>query len=270
MTEEAFFSKTFLERRSVRVYEDRPVPGEYRDAVLRAAMRAPTAGNLMLYSIIEVRDEALKRRLSETCDNQPFIAKAPWVLVFLADYARTMDYFHRGGVGDWNRERGAVPSEPREADLLLACCDALIAAQSAASAAESLGLGSCYIGDVMENWEIHKQLLDLPRWTFPIAMLCIGYPAESQRLRPQPERLPADFVVHSDRYRRLSGEELDRMYPEETRHFRGQNGARTPAQALFQRKFSSDFSVEMRRSVRAMLAEWCGREPIVAESADMV
>lgn len=260
MTEEAFFSKTFLERRSVRIYDDRPVPRELRDAVLQAAMRAPTAGNMMLYSIIEVEDGALKQRLSETCDHQPFIAKAPLVLVFLADYARTMDYFDRGGALNSSRESGGLPCEPQEADLLLACCDALVSAQSAASAAESLGLGSCYIGDVMENWELHKSLFALPRWTFPIAMLCIGYATESQRLRPQPERLPQDFVVHKNRYRRLLDDELERMYPEEKRRFNGQNGIHTPAQALYARKFSSDFSVEMRRSVRAMLAEWRGQD----------
>ena len=58
-------------------------------------MRAPTAGNLMLYSIIEIEDQALKDRLAVTCDDQPFIAKAPWVLVFVADFQKWMDLFAR-------------------------------------------------------------------------------------------------------------------------------------------------------------------------------
>jgi nitroreductase len=64
-------------------------------------MRAPTAGNLMLYSIIEVEDQALKERLALTCDNQPFIAKAPWVLIFVADYQKWIDLFEHCRVDQW-------------------------------------------------------------------------------------------------------------------------------------------------------------------------
>ena len=69
-----------------------------KQAILHSAMRAPTAGNMMLYSIIEVADQALKDRLAETCDHQPFIAKAPWVLVFVADLQKWTDLFAAAGV----------------------------------------------------------------------------------------------------------------------------------------------------------------------------
>jgi nitroreductase len=75
-------------RRSVRKYSNRPIPSKEKKQILHATLRAPTAGNMMLYSIIEIESQDLKDQLAVTCDNQPFIAKAPWMLLFLADYQR--------------------------------------------------------------------------------------------------------------------------------------------------------------------------------------
>jgi len=251
------FNQVFNQRRSVRAYEDRPVPPEVRESVLSAALRSPTAGNLMLYSILEIEDTGLKARLAETCDHQPFIARAPWVLVFLADYARVYGYFRHHGVPEWCAERGEIFLHPQESDLLLAACDALIAAQSAACAAESLGLGSCYIGDIMENGETHRELLGLPTYVFPITMLCVGYPTERQKTRPQPPRLPKDLVVSRERYHALSPSDYDRMYSGDGYG----NAAPTeiadnPGKALYARKFASGYSEEMRRSVQEFLKDW--------------
>ena len=80
-----------MHRRSVRSYDPTPLSQEDKDTILQAAMRAPTAGAMMLYSIIEVEEQALKDRLAETCDHQPFIAPAPYVLLCLADYQRGME-----------------------------------------------------------------------------------------------------------------------------------------------------------------------------------
>ncbi len=251
------FSKTFLERKSVRAYEERPLPADLKARVLEAALRAPTAGNMMLYSILDIEDQGLKARLAETCDHQPFIAKAPWVLVFLADYARMMAFFEASGVGERCRRESTVFMKPRESDLLLACCDALVAAQTAVCAAESLGIGSCYIGDVMENWETHRELLSLPRYTFPIAMLCLGYPTAQQAVRAQPARLPAKVIIQKNKYALPSAEALAKLYAGEGfAAFTPTAAADNPGQALYKRKFSADFSIEMRRSVAAMLEDW--------------
>jgi FMN reductase (NADPH)/FMN reductase [NAD(P)H] len=214
---------------------------------------------MMLYTILEIEDQALKERLAVTCDHQPFIARAPWVLVFLADYARMMAHFEASGVPERRAREGKPFIAPRESDLLLACSDALIAAQTAAVAAESLGLGSCYIGDVMENWETHRELLALPRYTFPIAMLCFGWPTEQQAARRQPARLPKDIVVQRNRYAMPSEGTLAALYSGEGYgDFVPTPAADNGGQALYARKFSADFSKEMRRSVAAMLEDWRG------------
>jgi nitroreductase len=251
-----------LNRRSVRVYEDRPIGDDEKDQILSAAFRAPTAGNLMLYSIVEVKDQATKDRLAVTCDNQPFIAKAPLVLLFLADYQRWYDTFVLAGVPEACREKGEPMRRPEEGDLFLACCDALIAAQTTVVAAESLGIGSCYIGDIMENYEIHRGLFNLPQYVFPIALVCFGYPTQQQKERPQPTRYGREYVVFADRYRRLSAEELTAMHQAKQERMlpatEGASGARNVGQAVYTRKFSADYSKEMRRSVRAMLKVWTG------------
>ena len=127
------------QRKSVRVYEDRPVEQKVKQAVLEAAVQAPTAGNMALYTILDITDQAIKDKLAVSCDNQPFIATAPMVLIFCADYRRWYDVFCK-----------YVPEvrKPDLRDLFLAQADTLIAAQNAVAAAHSLGLGSCYIGDI--------------------------------------------------------------------------------------------------------------------------
>lgn len=251
------FDTLFIRRKSVRAYEDRPIEEAVRERVLEAILRAPSAGALMLYSVLEIEEQALKEGLAETCDHQPFIARAPWVLIFLADYRRMIDYFDHFGVMEWVDRTERRRSTPRESDLLLASCDALIAAQTAAMAAESLGLGSCYIGDIMENWETHRELLSLPRYTFPIAMLCLGYPTRQQRERHLTPRLPSSMVIMKNGYRRASAAELETMYSGEGYDaFTPKNDIENAAQALYDRKFGAGFSEEMRRSVESMLKDW--------------
>ena len=189
-------------RTSTRVFAPTPITPAEKSAILSAAFRAPTAGNMMLYSIVDVTDQAVKDRLAVTCDDQPFIAKAPLVLVFLADFQKWVDIFAASHV---ERVEVAHPRlTPELGDLMLACSDALIAAQNAVVAAESLGIGSCYIGDVLENAEIHAELLGLPQHTLPIAMLVFGRPVSARK----PVVRFAEHVVHENRYRRLTPSEI--------------------------------------------------------------
>jgi FMN reductase (NADPH)/FMN reductase [NAD(P)H] len=239
--------ETIHNRKSTRAFEPQPVPPAVRDQLIQATMRAPTAGNMMLYSIIEVQDQALKDQLVETCDNQPFIAEAPLVLLFLADYQRWFDYFHHAGVKEHLLDAGQEIITPQPGDLMLAACDALIAAQTAVLAAEALGLSSCYIGDILENYETHIEMFDLPPYALPVALLCIGYPTEAERKRQKTTRFGEEFILFHDRYRRLSDEDFGRMFGEQA------VGEDSPGVMVYRRKYSAGFSIEMRRSVQAML-----------------
>lgn len=242
-------------RCSTRAYSDEPITAEEKRAVLHAAMRAPTAGNMMLYSIIEIESQELKDRLAITCDDQPFIARAPWVLVFVADMQKWIDLFVSSDVGAVEGVEHRLAPGP--GDLCLAFSDALIAAQNAVIAAESLGIGSCYIGDVLENAETHCTLLSLPPHAMPAAMLCFGRPLSARTPVPRMEK----HVVMRDKYRRLTEAELAETSAELGRRYAPHGlppGIDNYPQALYRRKYTSAFMREMNRSVTWWLKRWCG------------
>lgn len=253
--------KTILERASLRKYADRPIDPAHRELILKSAWRAPTAGNMMLYSVIEVTDQRIKDTLAETCDHQPFIAKAPMVLVFLADVTRWYDYYEACGVMEWQRSQGKPYEGPDEADFLLACNDAIIAAQNTVIAAESLGIGSCYIGDIMERYETHRELFHLPEYTFPVCMLCYGYYPGGRK--PETRwRLDERYILHENRYQRVSPQGLREMleksgfkYPEDNRY-----GAQNFGQYHYSMKMGAPFKREMARSIRAAMKHWRGKK----------
>lgn len=232
--------KGLLERKSVRVYTDQEISQENKRMILQAAMEAPTAGNQQLYTILDITDQRLKDRLAVTCDNQPFIAQAKLVLIFCADCQKWYDAYLEGG---------CVTRKPGVGDLMLAVTDAAIAAQNAVTAAESLGIGSCYIGDVMEQREVHRELFKLPEYVFPAVMLVFGYPTEQQKERRKPERCDLDDIVCKNVYERKDGAKLRRLFHKkyEGRTFEDW------IQAFCTRKYNSDFSREMTRSVEQYL-----------------
>ena len=228
------------DRKSVRAYLEKPIAPDDKRAILEAACAAPTAGNQQLYTILDITDQKLKDTLAETCDHQPFIAQAPLVLIFCADCQKWYDAFAAGG---------CQPRKPGVGDLLLACSDANIAAQNAVTAAWSLGIGSCYIGDVMEQCETHRQLLNLPDYVFPAAMVVFGYPTAQQQSREKPRRRALPYMVHENGYRRMNAGELERMLADNA----GQRPYADWLQAFCARKYNSDFSREMTRSVEEYL-----------------
>lgn len=235
--------RQLCERRSVRAFEDRALDPETKQAILTAAAMAPTAGNQQLYTILDITDPSLKARLAESCDHQPFIARAKLVLIFCADARKWYDAF---------RAAGCEPRKPGAGDLLLAVSDANIAAQNAVTAAWSLGVGSCYIGDVMERCEEHREMLGLPEYVFPACMLVFGYPTRQQMERKKPARAALRHIVHENGYRRMDEGELREMFADRA----GEKGFEAWMRAFCARKYDSDFSREMSRSVEEYLKDY--------------
>lgn len=235
--------KELFERKSVRVFEDKEISMEDKQLILEAATMAPTAGNQQLYTIVDVTSPDLKEKLVKTCDNQPFIADAKMVLVFCADCKKWHDGF---------KEAGAEPRNPGVGDMLLAVSDTNIAAQNAVTAAESLGIGSCYIGDIMENCEEQRELLHLPKYVFPAAMLVFGYPTQQQKDRKKPERVNLKHIVHENTYREMDGNELREMFGSHAK----ERAYEEYMKAFCNRKYNSDFSKEMTRSVGEYLKDF--------------
>lgn len=253
--------RTLQNRTSLRQFTDQPITDEIKDLIFDCGMKAPTAGNQMLYSMIDITDQELKEKLAVSCDNQPFIAKAPFVVVFVADHEKWFDYYKLNDVkGFCEKKEGFLFEAPQESDLLLAIEDAMIAAQNMVIAGESLGIGSCYIGDIVENYEYVRDLLKLPDWAFPIGMLVFGY-RDPNKNRIHRERFNKKYVVFENHYKKLNSDEIKDMFKKEDDRFNPNNnvGAENMAQQFYHRKTGAAFSKEMARSVRVAMKQWDGR-----------
>ena len=235
--------RQLMDRKSMRVYTEREISPADKALILKAAAEAPTAGNQQLYTILDITDQKIKDRLVETCDHQAMIGEAKMVLIFCADCKKWYDAYLAAG---------CEPRKPSIGDLMLAVSDTMIAAQNAVTAAESLGIGSCYIGDVMENCAEQRELLQLPEFVFPVGMLIFGYPTEQQINRPKPQRVEQKFIVHENGYRCLSDAELEEMWTPRS----GAKSYTEWMQAFCKRKYNSEFSREMGRSVAEYLRQY--------------
>lgn len=251
-------------RTSTRAFDAERQPTDAQcAAVLRAASRAPSAGAMLMYSIIDIRDHATLGRLAVLADNQPFIAKAPWALVFVVDYAKWIALFEHTGCfePDFAREHGVEPRRaPGWGEFAIAAQDAVVAAQNAVIAAEAVGLGSCYIGDVVEHAEDVARLLELPAHTVPLSMLVLGAPAKE---RPQTPH-PVVNLVMEERYRPADAATLDAQVAEMDAMFRphaAEAGSRV--RDIYLRKHTSAFMREMGRSTERWFANWTGEEPLL-------
>ncbi|MCM1086597.1 MAG: nitroreductase family protein [Muribaculaceae bacterium] len=232
-------------RKSVRVYTEEEISEEDKKSILYAALQAPSAGCQLLYTILDITDQGKKERLAELCDSQHFMAKAKMMLVFCADCRKWLSFY---------KEAGLTPRQPGTGDLLLAVEDAMIAAQNAVIAAESLGIGSCYIGDVMENAEEMKALLQLPKYVYPACLLVFGYPNKQQKERRKPERFPLADMVCENSYRDRDSQEIRAMFSGKI----GEQNFETWMAAFWKRKYESEFSKEMNRSMDVYLKDFQG------------
>lgn len=230
-------------RKSVRAYLDKMISDKDKEAILSAACAAPTAGNMQLYTILDITDQSIKDKLAVSCDNQPFIASAPMVLIFCADYKKWYDAF---------TEAGQTPRALGVGDLMLAMADASVAAQNAVTAAESLGIGSCYIGDILEQYETHRELLHLPEHVVPCAMLVFGYPTAQQKKRIKPSRCALKHIVHENGYRTMDSAELREMFEPRA----GASGFDSYMEKFCARKYNTDFAREMTRSAAKYLQQF--------------
>lgn len=184
-------------RASCRDFADDKIPQDVLNAVLNAGIHAPTGGNLQPYSIVKVANEKTRARLATLCGGQGFIAKAPVNLIFCIDWRR---------LERWASLEAAPFSATQSfRHFWISFQDTIICAQNICTAADAVGLGSCYVGTVLECFRDLRELLELPDGVLPVVLLAIGYPRE----RPMPRRkLGIDVMVHDEVYHELEAEEL--------------------------------------------------------------
>lgn len=244
-----------LNRVSLRKFSEKPIPKKEKDLILKSMFQAPTAGNMQMYSIIDITSQEVKEKLVKSCDDQPFIAKAPMVFIIVADLKKWWDYYRVNDCEEYCQKMNLEWSEPKEAELMLAIEDAMCAAQNGVIAAESLNIGSCYIGDILENFEYHRDLLKLPKYVFPISMLVFGYYPDFYPKTPR-DRFDEKYMVFENEYKSLTDEEVKDMFASREKFVENDYKAENYAQMFYARKSNSHFMREMIRSVKVMLEEW--------------
>lgn len=179
-----------LSHRSVRAYRPDPLPEGTLEALVAAAQSAATSSNMQAWSVVAVTDPDSKRRLAAVAGGQRHVEQCPLFLVFLADLSRHARLAERTG--------RPLEGLPFLETFLVAALDAGLAAQNAVVAAESLGLGTVYIGALRNDLEAVAAELGLPPGATAVFGLCVGYPApDGGAVKP---RLPQSAVLHHERY----------------------------------------------------------------------
>lgn len=188
--------RVLQKRRSVRKYQQKPIPKEDLEALLFALQRAPTDATAQLYSTVRITDKDLRRWISEKTGN-PHVLEAAEFFLFLGDLYRVRRFLEKAGY---------PPGRFPKTGLHFALIDASLSAAFMALTAESLGYGICFIGGVLNAYPEITEALALPEGVFPVVGLTVGVPAEDGPPRP---RLPRGLVVHENRYRTPEEEELE-------------------------------------------------------------
>lgn len=189
--------KLLCNRASCRSFLDKEVPEDILNRLIECGIHGATGGNLQPYSIIKISDNTTKKRLVTECEMQNVVENAPVNLLFCVDWRRT---------GRWAEACNApFVATKSYRHFWIALQDTVICAQSICTAADSLGLGSVYIGTVESCFMELKSILNIPEGVFPVVLLSLGYPSKY----PQPaNKLGIEAIVHDEKYKDL---EIDRL-----------------------------------------------------------
>ena len=194
------FSDILMDRRTIRKYTSEPIDDKLLNELLNMGCRASTTGNMQVYSIIITRDKQNKLDLAPLHFNQKMVTEAPVVLTFCADFNR----FKK-----WCIQRKAEPGYDNFLSFMTAAIDAFLVAQTVCIAAESKGLGICYLGTTTYNAHKIIDVLKLPKGVVPVTTVTLGWPAEKPE---QVDRLPLEAIVHSEVYKDYSEKDIEKYY----------------------------------------------------------
>ena len=236
----------FLSRRTIRKYSDRDISEEELNYILKAATRASTTGNMQVYSIVVTRDKAMKELLAPAHFNQKMVTQAPVMLTFCADFNR----FNK-----WCRQRKAEPGYDNFLSFVTSAIDAIIAAQTACMAAESKGMGICYLGTATYMADKIIDILHLPAGVVPVTAVTLGWPDETPE---QPDRLALEAVVHREVYNDYSPEMIDSIYAakearDDSAKFIAENGKETLAQVFTDVRYKKADNIHFSKSFLEVL-----------------
>ncbi|MEN8116900.1 MAG: nitroreductase family protein [Bacteroidota bacterium] len=210
---------------TIRKFRDRKIEDSLLESIIYSGTRASTTGNMQLYSVVITQKAEQKNKLLPLHFNQPVAKNAPVLLTFVADFNR---------FSKWCDNNNATPGYDNFLSFTTAAIDALLVAQNVCTAAENNGLGICYLGTTTYNAKEIIEVLDLPKLTFPITTIAIGYPAEAPELT---DRIPLEGIIHHEIYSDYSKSQIDQLYSfkenlESSKQFIKENNKETLAQVF--------------------------------------
>lgn len=176
--------------RSIRSFEEKKLTPEQIKSIVASAQAASTSSFIQAYSIIGVMDQDKKDQLAALTGGQEYVAKNGHFFVFCAD-------LHRHDVIGDLEKKDVLPTIESTEKFMVALIDAALAAQNTAIAAESMGLGICYIGGIRNNLDAVSELLKTPTRVIPLFGMAVGYP---KKVNDQKPRLPFEHIYHENEY----------------------------------------------------------------------
>lgn len=193
--------------RSIRKFKDAPLSDETVQEIIKSGQAAATSSNVQAVTVIQVTNDHSRQALAELAGGQPYVATAGAFFVFCAD-------LHRSAAAC--ESQGGTFSEGMTEHFMIATIDVALFAQNCVVAAESLGLGICYIGGLRNNPQGVADLLELPNQVYPVFGLCIGEPAQNPEIKP---RLPLSAVLMQERYSDAEQLNLVADYDQSIQHY---------------------------------------------------
>lgn len=186
--------------RSIRKFQNKPIPENILNDILEAGIRASNTGNMQIYSIVVSQDPERKKELGKLHFGQPCVEQAAAIMTVCVDLNR----FHK-----WCNINNAEKSYDNFLWFYTGSIDASILSQNLCIAAENHGLGICYLGTVTYMAKPIAEFLRLPKGVVPVTTIVMGYPDEQPDLTP---RLPMEAVIHFETYQDYSPEDIRKLY----------------------------------------------------------
>jgi nitroreductase len=186
-----------MQRRSVRNFTNQPITCELIDQLLDAANNAPSGGNIQPVSIITVREPANRDKLAQIVGNQPWVKNAPLSLIFCLDFNRVKRWAALN-----NTE---FKGDQALSHFLISYADVMCSAQSVVLLAESLGMGSVYVGTILSVMDQASEAFSIPAYVLPLMVLSLGYPRSRPHTIP---KLHRDVITHSENYHEMTDEAI--------------------------------------------------------------
>jgi nitroreductase len=193
--------------RSIRKFTDKVIEQELLEDLFVAGQAAATSSFLQGTTIVRISNKDTREKLAELAGNQPYVKTAAEFMIFCADLKRAGNYceaYEKPFEGDFTEH------------FIIATVDVALMAQSLVTAAESVGLGICYIGGIRNNPIEVSKLLELPRGVYPVFGLCLGYPDQEPEIKP---RLPISVIVKEETYNEEGDGDNIEEYDERIREY---------------------------------------------------